>query len=48
LAKNPFVFAAGDYLQFTAIKMDEYVALKEQVASGNYAPVARSVARKEA
>jgi len=48
LAENPFVFAAGDYLQFTAIKMDEYVALKEQVASGNYAPVARNVAREGA
>jgi inhibitor of KinA len=48
LAENPFVFAAGDYLQFTAIKMDEYAALKEQVASGNYAPVARSVAREGA
>jgi inhibitor of KinA len=48
LAENPFVFAAGDYLQFNAIKMDEYAALKEQVASGNYAPVARNVAREEA
>jgi len=44
-AKSPFLFAAGDYLQFAAIKAEEYGALKEQVASGNYAPVVRNVSR---
>jgi inhibitor of KinA len=44
-AKSPFLFAAGDYLQFAAIKTEEYGALKEQVASGNYAPVVRNVSR---
>jgi inhibitor of KinA len=44
-AKNPFLFAAGDTLQFAAITAEEYGALKEQVASGNYAPVVRNVAR---
>lgn len=47
-AKDPFVFAAGDYLQFAAIGLDEYAALKEQVASGSYAPVVRSIAREGA
>jgi inhibitor of KinA len=46
--KDPFVFAAGDYLQFAAIGLDEYAALKEQVASGNYAPAVRSIAREVA
>jgi inhibitor of KinA len=47
-AESPFVFAAGDYLQFAAIGLDEYAALKEQVASGRYAPVVRSIAREGA
>jgi inhibitor of KinA len=41
LAENPFLFAAGDYLLFSAIQADEYGALKEQIDSGNYAPVTR-------
>jgi inhibitor of KinA len=48
LAESPFLFAAGDYLQFAAIPADEFGALKEQVASGKYAPVVRSVAREGA
>ncbi|MGA3127867.1 MAG: 5-oxoprolinase subunit PxpB [Candidatus Korobacteraceae bacterium] len=43
--ESPFLFAAGDYLQFAAIGLDEYGALKEQVANGSYAPVVRNVAR---
>jgi inhibitor of KinA len=41
LSENPFLFAAGDYLQFSAIQADEYGALEEQIDSGNYAPVIR-------
>jgi inhibitor of KinA len=44
-AKSPFLFAAGDTLQFAAITAEEYGALKEQIACGNYAPVVRNVAR---
>lgn len=44
-AASPFLFAAGDYLQFSAITIEEYVAIKEQVASGNYAPEIRSGSR---
>jgi inhibitor of KinA len=44
-AENPFLFAAGDYLQFAAIEAEEYVALQEQVASGNYVPATRNVVR---
>jgi antagonist of KipI len=40
-SENPFLYAAGDYLRFVAIRVDEYRALKEQVTSGNYAPVVR-------
>jgi len=43
-AESPFLFAAGDYLQFTAIALEEYSAIQEQVASGSYAPQIRSVA----
>lgn len=47
-AKRPFLFAAGDYLQFAAIQPDEYVAIKEQVASGAYAPVVTNAAGERA
>lgn len=40
-SENPFLFAAGDYLQFSAIQADQYGALKEQIDSGNYVPVIR-------
>ncbi len=43
--ESPFLFAAGDYLQFAAIEIEEYGAIVEQVASGNYTPQIRSVAR---
>lgn len=44
IARHPFLFAAGDYLQFAAIQPDEYGAIKEQIASGTYAPVVTNVA----
>lgn len=42
-AESPFLFTAGDYLQFAAIALEEYRAIEEQVASGSYAPQIRSV-----
>jgi len=36
---NPFLFAAGDYLQFKHINPDEYATIKELVESGAYTPV---------
>ena len=48
LATSPFLFAAGDYLQFAAITLLEYRLIEEQVASGSYAPQIRIAARREA
>ena len=45
---TPFLFAAGDYLQFAAIEVEEFVAIKNQVATASYAPSVRCVARAEA
>jgi inhibitor of KinA len=44
---TPFLFAAGDYLQFSAIAAEEFGAIKNQVASANYAPSVCCVARAE-
>ena len=38
-ASSPFLFAAGDYLQFKSINPDEYIAVKQLVESGTYMPV---------
>jgi inhibitor of KinA len=43
MAGNPFLVTAGDYLQFVAVSADEYVVLKHQVDSGNYAPIVDTV-----
>lgn len=43
LAEHPFLVAAGDYLQFVAIKADEYSVLNEQVAAGDYTPRKSSI-----
>lgn len=37
-AQNPFVLAAGDYLRFTAITVDEFFSIRRQVESGTYTP----------
>lgn len=36
--KNPFLFAAGNYLQFVAITADEYDEIQKAVDSGSYTP----------
>jgi inhibitor of KinA len=43
-AAEPFLFAAGDYLQFKAVTAAEYAAVDDQVAAGTYAPVSRAIA----
>ena len=35
-SQNPFLFAAGDYLQFRAVNRDEYDQILKRVESGNY------------
>jgi inhibitor of KinA len=35
---NPFLFAAGDYLQFVPISAEEFKAIGRQVHCGSYAP----------
>ncbi len=47
LAPSPFLFAAGDYLQFAPISEDEYISIREQVDSGTYAPLMTVSARGE-
>ncbi|HWQ62710.1 MAG TPA: 5-oxoprolinase subunit PxpB [Negativicutes bacterium] len=43
---EPFLFAAGDYLQFTAITAAEYTAIESRVAAGSYVPVCRTIDNK--
>lgn len=47
-AAAPFLFAAGDYLQFTAVSPEEYAAIEARVAAGGYVPVTRPVKGGEA
>ena len=35
---HPFLFAAGDYLQFKAISVDEFFAIRREVEAGTYRP----------
>ncbi|HMM19703.1 MAG TPA: 5-oxoprolinase subunit PxpB [Selenomonadales bacterium] len=35
---HPFLFAAGDYLQFKAISVDEFFAVRREVEAGTYRP----------
>lgn len=34
----PFIFAAGDYLQFKAVTVDEFFAIRREVDAGTYVP----------
>ncbi len=43
-AADPFLFAAGDHLQFKAVTAEEYAAVAGQVAAGTYAPISRASA----
>lgn len=42
---NPFLFAAGDYLQFKAVSRDEFGAIRREVAAGAYRPEITSLQR---
>ncbi len=44
-AASPFLFAAGDYLQFRAVTAAEYAAIEREVAGGSYLPVIRPQAK---
>lgn len=44
---NPFLFAAGNYLQFTAIDADTYEDIRRQVEAGSYTPLTSTIAREE-
>jgi inhibitor of KinA len=35
---RPFLFAAGDYLQFVPVSAEEFVAIRRQVQAGSYSP----------
>jgi len=37
--ENPFLFDAGDYLQFVSISSEEYYAIKQDIDDGSYNPV---------
>jgi len=47
VAEPPFLFAAGDSLQFSAVQRDEFDAIKQQVESGRYAPRERFAGASE-
>lgn len=38
---NPFLVAAGDYVQFFAIDIDEYFKIRRQIAGGTFTPDVR-------
>jgi len=42
---NPFLFAAGNYLRFTAIDADAFEDIRRQVESGTYTPLISTIER---
>lgn len=46
-ASNPFLFAAGNYLQFFPVSAEEYAAIQQEVEKGTYIPVTGSLAGGE-
>jgi inhibitor of KinA len=42
---NPFLFAAGDYLQFKSVSVDEYFEIRREVEAGTYVPETTSLQR---
>lgn len=47
-APNPFLFSAGDYLQFISISPDEYHALRRDVEAGLFTPDIHTSSLEEA
>jgi len=44
----PFLFAAGNYLQFTSIGIEAFNDIRKQVEAGSYTPETSTIARGEA
>ncbi len=44
-SSTPFLFAAGNYLQFTAIDADTFRFIHQQVEAGSYTPLTSTIAR---
>ncbi|MBU5612860.1 5-oxoprolinase subunit PxpB [Geomonas azotofigens] len=42
---NPFLFAAGNFLRFTAIDAETFLDIRRQVESGSYLPVTGTIER---
>ena len=47
-APNPFLFAAGNYLQFTVIDASAFENIRQQVESGSYIPMTSTIRIEEA
>ena len=45
-AENPFLFEAGNYLQFQRITIVEYEQIAAEAAAGQYKPVSRMLVLK--
>jgi len=45
-AQQPFLYAAGDFLQFEPISALEYIRIQQEVAQGSFCP--RTISKKEA
>ena len=46
-AKNPFLYGAGDYLQFHSISLHEYETIAYEATAGRYTPVIEQLALKD-
>ncbi|EGO64948.1 5-oxoprolinase subunit PxpB [Acetonema longum] len=46
-SSRPFAFAAGDYLQFKAVTLDEFSAIRREVEAGAYTPESTVLQRRD-
>lgn len=46
-SSRPFAFAAGDYLQFKAVTLDEFSAIRREVEAGAYTPDSAVLQRRD-
>jgi inhibitor of KinA len=44
---NPFAFAAGDYLQFKSVPLEDFLAIRREVEAGAYSPEFTTLSRGE-
>lgn len=47
MANNPFLFKAGDYLQFEAVTKDDFHVIKAEVDKGTYSPKIKHLTDKQ-